>query len=140
MHRILISVNQACSCSFHKKSMQVNICGEWDFSCSQSFLPAGSEIAVWHVNGNIFPEHASGSELLQWLFTNKMAEQVMNCGNIFWHTLKGRCIEACEGQALTKMSNMGAGWSRRQLMIAEYELTKAPTRLFWWKEEDPSCK
>lgn len=41
----------------------------------------------------------------------------MDRANIFWDALKGRCIEACEGQALTKMSNVWATRSRKQLIL-----------------------
>lgn len=41
----------------------------------------------------------------------------MNRGNIFWNPLKGRCIETCEGQTLTKMSNMWAARSEEELII-----------------------
>jgi hypothetical protein len=52
----------------------------------------------------------------------------MNCGDIFGNTLKGRCIESGEGQALTKMPHMWAAHSATRLTKVGCDLTKAHTQ------------
>ena len=52
--------------------MWVDIGGEWDLSCSQGLILAWSEVAIQHVDGNIFSEPTNTREGLERIFTKKV--------------------------------------------------------------------